>query len=504
MCIFACRKNSYNAAGAESKYKQLVIPDDEDLLEMTRKLVPEQMQGLSKVIAYCKDVVRNFKNINHEVRPLRLIITGGSGSGKSSVLRCASLHAEKILRKAGDKIGKPHVLISAPTGMAAKNVDGATLHSIFDFKFGNEHVGLSEKKLVNTRDMLSELKLVIIDEVSMVSADLLYKLHLRLCEIFPDNEEEPFAGIGIIFVGDLLQLKPIKGNYIFDAPKNSHFAAYHDVSPLWDLCEVIDLRENHRQGDAHTWVGHLNDIRKGNITEEAEKVLKSRCIQEKKHINRLSTKRKMKYKPKIEEKGKFEDLTTTHIFFPNVEVNAHNAKMLNALETPLIEIPANEPEGVSSRLIHGCIDSTNFERNLKIKIGARVMLIFNVNTLDGLVNGALGNVVGVEYDSKSSVEFIIVSFDDNETGAEQRRKYPGLSAKYNNQHGTPIKRFKLIYEMTSRSGKKHAAKKWVHQFPLHLAWGITVHKIQGQTVPKGSNLVVHWHKKLQYGMAYVM
>ena len=131
------------------------------------------------------------------------------------------------------------------------------------------------------------------------------------------------------------------------------------------------------------------------------------------------------------------------------------------------------------------------------------MMIYNVNTLDGLVNGSLGNVVGIEYKDES-VEFIIVSFDDQGSGVKQREKYPGLSAKYKHQNGTPIKRHKLEYEMTSKSGKKHAAKKWVIQFPLRLAWGITVHKIQGQTVPKGSKLVLHWHKKLTDGMAYVM
>ena len=497
-------KNYYKTN--ESKYKVLLIPDDEDLLEMTRQLVPEQLQGLSKVISYCKDVKRNSKNINHEVSPLRMIIHGGSGSGKSSVLRCSALHAQKILTKAGDKLDKPHLLICAPTGMAAKNVDGATLHSVFDFKFGNEHVSLSDKKLAIARDMLSELKLIIIDEISMVSADMLYKIHLRLCEIFPDHEDEPYAGIGMVFVGDMLQLRPIKGNYIFDEPKNTHFASYHDVNPLWELHEVIDLRENHRQGDAHEWVGNLNDIRQGNVSEKVEEVLRSRLIQETdaetKKKSKLSRKRKFK-KKQIEDRGKPDDLKTTHIFYTNEEVNQHNAKMLNTLEVPLIEIPANEPTGGKSRLKHGCIDSTSFEKNLKIKIGARVMMIYNVNTLDGLVNGSLGNVVGIEYKDES-VEFIIVSFDDQGSGVKQREKYPGLSAKYKHQNGTPIKRHKLEYEMTSKSGKKHAAKKWVIQFPLRLAWGITVHKIQGQTVPKGSKLVLHWHKKLTDGMAYVM
>ena len=97
-----------------------------------------------------------------------------------------------------------------------------------------------------------------------------------------------------------------------------------------------------------------------------------------------------------------------------------------------------------------------------------------------------------------------MAFDDKDSGSRQRQKYPGLSAIYREQNGTPIKRSKLEYDRTSKSGKKHAAKSWVEQFPMRLAWGITVHKIQGQTVPKGSKLVVHWNTKLKEGMAYVM
>ena len=476
---------SYNIS--ESKYKHLVVPDDYDLLEMTRKLVTEQLQGLSKIIAYCKDVKRNFKNINHKVNPLRMIIQGGSGSGKSSLLRCASLHAEKILRKAGDPTSKPHVIICAPTGCAAKNVDGATLHSVFDFNFGNEHVPLKDKKLNIARDFLSDLKLLIIDEISMVKADLLYQLHMRLSEIFQDDD--PFGGIATVLVGDLLQLKPIKGVYPFAEPRNSHFAAYYDVNPLWELHEVIDLRENHRQGDAYEWVEELNNIRKGNVTEKAEKFLRSRLIkgvEEERKANRLSRKRKWKKKPVLQEKGKTDDLTTTHIFYTNKEVNMHNTKMINTLEKPLIEICAKEPKGIKGKLKYGCIADTSFERDLKIKIGARVMLIFNISVVDGLVNGSLGHVVGIEKKGEN-VEFIIIHFDDHGSGSRQRATYPGLTAKYRAQNGTPIKRYKLDYQLTSKGGKKHAAKSWVEQFPIRLAWAITVHKIQGRHHPDQIN-----------------
>ena len=79
-------------------------------------------------------------------QPPRLIITGGSGSGKSSIIKVIELQAEKYLRKAGSHPNHPRILICAPTGKAASIVDGVTLYSAFDFKFGNEYVSLGDKK----------------------------------------------------------------------------------------------------------------------------------------------------------------------------------------------------------------------------------------------------------------------------------------------------------------------------------------------------------------------
>ena len=161
------------------------------------------------------------------------MITIFSGTGKSTVIRAMSLWSESILLKQGDHPHKPRVLLLAPTGKAASLIGkftfdntiiyckivnsiiflgGITLHSAFDFKFGNEHVPLNDKKLAEFRNNLSDLKLIIIDEMSLLNADMLYRIHLRLCEIF--QSKEMFANISIIAVGDLLQVI------------NSHFIIY--------------------------------------------------------------------------------------------------------------------------------------------------------------------------------------------------------------------------------------------------------------------------------------
>ena len=98
--------------------------------------------------------------------------------------------------------------------------DGQTLCAAFGFKFGNESQGsYSPQKLAELRESLSDLKLIIIDEESLISADMFYKLDKKLREIFHEKKKTPFAGIGIMLVGDLLQIPPVKGGYIFTKPK---------------------------------------------------------------------------------------------------------------------------------------------------------------------------------------------------------------------------------------------------------------------------------------------
>ena len=94
--------------------------------------------------------------------------------------------------------------------------DGMTYFSALDLKFGIAHVPLSDHKLAQFRDNLSELDLIILDEVSLIGADMLYRIHMRLREIFQCNDL--FANKSILLVGDLLQLKPVKATYIFNKP----------------------------------------------------------------------------------------------------------------------------------------------------------------------------------------------------------------------------------------------------------------------------------------------
>ena len=410
------------------------------------------------------------------------IILSGAGVGKSATIRAITMHAEKILLKAGDHPHKPRVLICAPTGKAASIINGITLHSAFSFKFGTDHTPLSDKKLATFRELLSDLKVIVVDEMSLLDSDMLFKIHKRLCEVF--QTEDLFANKGVILVGDLLQLPPVKGSFIFNKPTNTHSASFNDAQPLWQSFEPHELVVNHRQGDSNKWAKILNELRVGNVTQEAKTLLETRVTTD-----------------------PFLDQESMHVFYTNQEVADHNLQMLQNINEPLVQLVAYKrgPRGYYFKTTkHGTIDSTQLMDVLGLKVGARICIVFNINTIDGLVNGSLGTVLSFESNKHKKIEAIIIKFDDYSTGEQQRACYPILSQKYAYDNGTPIFRQELEYNITSKRGKGHAPKAKIVQFPMRLAWATTAHKMQGQTVKAGSKLIVHWNKKFQPGMAYVM
>ena len=123
----------------------------------------------------------------------------------------------------------------------------------------------------------------------------------------------------------------------------------------------------------------------------------------------------------------------------------------------------------------GTIEDTGFLDKLEVKVDARVMLIHNVNTSDGLTNGAQGTVIKVLTDGEK-VRYIVVKFDNKKVGALQRQKFKFLSSKCDLSEETPIERFSFSYTLGDTS-KNHAARATVLQFPLRLCWALTAHKV---------------------------
>ena len=313
------------------------------------------------------------------------------------------------------------------------------------------------------RNNLGQLKLLIIDEISLVGANMLYRIHLRLSDTFQTDEKEvPFGGINVMLVGDLLQLPAIKQSPVFGSPEDSHCQGLESVKPLWKEFTPMILKHNHRQGKDKAWAETLNRFRVGIVWEEDVEVLKSRLI------------------PKS-----LLEVTSTHIFYENRHVVAHNEKMLNTLEGKLMEQKATQalPKGCKSKIIlnKGTIGDTDFQETLRYKIGGRVMLVYNLDLMDDLYNGAIGEVIGVETDKKGQVYCIVVKFEEDSVGVEHRAKHysknPEWKRKYGGRNGTPILKKELKFQM-GRAGWKGAAQGKLLQFPLATNYASTAHKMQ--------------------------
>ena len=234
----------------------------------------------------------------------------------------------------------------------------------------------------------------------------------------------------------------------------------HDVYPLWDLFKVVVLKQNYRQGEGNVWTALLNRARTGELIPDDIEVLK-KIVVEKTNL----------------------DPNVLHLFYKNDDVNDHNKKMLNTLKTDLVEIEATVlPKKYKPKIKKGRIDDTQYMALLQMKIGARIKLVNNICTLDKLVNGSLGTIVGFEWRNdtkgKPHVVAVMIAFDEMSVGEMQRMKYPRESKKYEDENGTPIFISEQEYNMSSRSGKSHAAKAKVIQFPLRLAWASTAHGVQ--------------------------
>ena len=308
-----------------------------------------------------------------------------------------------------------------------KSPGGTTLHHAFDFKFGTDHNPLGNKKRDELRHTFKDLEVIIIDEFSMVSADMLYRLNLRVCEIF--MSEDYFGGKVVIFVGDPLQLKPVQARCTFACPSCPKYVPLYSSDSLWEKFKVIVFKTNHRQGSETDWCKILNRARVGELTDEDKLILETR---------------RMNLHPNVDF-GK-----AWHVYYPNKEVKAYNLKKLNELPGSITRIGAktNYPKGYSPVIKEwGTIDDTQFEKILEIKKGSRVVLVFNVAVSDSLVNGEVGTIVDI-IKEHGDFKAIMVNFDNPDAGRNHCRSNAVFMKRHNITEGTPIFRSTLEYCIT--------------------------------------------------------
>lgn len=352
-----------------------------------------------------------------------LFITGRAGTGKSTLLN----HFRDTTLK--------NVAILAPTGVAAINVKGQTIHSFFGFK---PSVTLHSIKQSSRFDpeLYRNLDAIIIDEISMVRADLLDCVE-KFLRLYGKNKHKSFGGIKMIFIGDLYQLPPVvtsQEKEIFSSHyKSPYFFSAKCFESIKDM-ELIELEKIYRQQDP-AFINLLNSIRNKTTTDDNVDYLNDRLIPG--------------FTPK--EEDCFVYLTPM-----NSEAHKINTERLNKLKTK---------EYLFEATIKGELGKEYFPtaQFLTLKVGAQVMLINN-DTSNRWVNGTMARITEIlEPEEEEKDPVIVVQLDDGKMA-------------YVKPHTWEISKFYL------EGG--HIRSKVMGsftQYPLALAWAITIHKSQGKT-----------------------
>ncbi|XP_063435688.1 uncharacterized protein LOC134716608 [Mytilus trossulus] len=437
-----------------------------EVIPLLRTLNEKQKRIFFKIREWC-----NLKVNGKNPPPFHVFVTGGAGTGKSHLIKCLYYEATRILAHCSPNPDDLTVLLTAPTGTAAFNINGLTIHSSLSIFKGLsvEKAMLGEDKLNSLRSKLENLQILIIDEVSMVNKRLLFFIHERLRQIKKRPEKYPYGGVSVIAVGDFYQLPPVKSKrsdklYVND-PSNP-------LNYLWnDLFSVVELDEVMRQREDSLFAQLLNRLRvKQNnypLKSSDQEMLKE-CI----------------------DSGPDEAL---HIYATNNEINMYNNEMIMKLssEPKLIEAQDFEKDKTTGKLTKR---RQNFAKtniclptSILLAEGARVMMIKNEAVSDGLVNGVMGTVLSISEFSKGALpNNIYIHFDNDRVGKNAK-----IQKIING------KRCVGLEPSTENIPFSNGTRK---QYPLQLAWACTVHKVQGLTVPQA---VVCLNKCFAYGQAYV-
>lgn len=372
-----------------------------------------------------------------------ILVTGKAGCGKTTLLKYLV-----------ENLDVKEAIVVAPTGVAAVNAGGATIHKQFMLPIGVLSYDELKKKRMPSHlaDVLRTIDVLIIDEISMVRADMMDAIDYRLRR--ERHNEDPFGGVQVVMFGDLYQLAPVVRteekialnarygtNYnFFNAKVFQDAAGFH----------VVELTHIFRQSDPQ-FIDLLNHVRDYTVTEE-ELDLLSECVNIKK-ANEV-------------------DAKTLHLATHRDIVDKINTTQLGEPEREYkAEFKGNFPTS-----------SCSCDETLKLRVGARIMM--RVNNKGFYHNGTLGEVVALQDNT------ITIKTDDGITATISRHTWKNYG-------------YKVVKNETDGVATTTIEKEEIgscRQFPVSLAWAVTVHKAQGLTF---DNVILHVKRIFAAGQLYV-
>ena len=192
-------------------------------------------------------------------------------------------------------------------------------------------------------------------------------------------------------------------------------------------------------------------------------------------------------------------ICATRIFYTYAEVDRDNQYKLNCLRGQVFSSKSviKSPVCCRTEINQGKINDTAFSDLITLNVGARVMLIYNVDVNYSLTNGQLGSIVGIISPEFCQIICVLVKIDDEHVGISLIKQYPHFQNSYS--RGVPIFKTFVTYQFCGRN--RHTARSQFLQLHLRPAWALTCHKVQGQTFPTGQKDIIKWDQSLQPRMA---